>query len=113
MEKVGAREADDVVLGVLYKFVFVIFRLFVFELADAALIVTRFLVSQDELKKREEGKRNMCVYFFVSFLLLFHVKGKEIVDRLVEEMIFLDGISLMQLDCVYSCHEGDAVFISL
>lgn len=106
MKKVGAWQADNVLIWLLDQFIFIIFRLLVLELADAALVMLRFLISEQKLEFREESEGNVSVDSFISSLLLLHIEGEQVADFFVEGIVLSDPIGLVQLDCVHSCPKG-------
>ncbi len=108
-----ARQADNVLGGVFYQLVFVVLGLLVLELADAAFVMVRFLLSQQELEQRKECEWDVGMHFFIAFFFFFHVQSEQVADGFVERMIFFDSISLMQLHSVDTCFECDTIFVLL
>lgn len=88
VEKVGAGEGDDVIFRLEYKFVVVGGRLFVLELADAALVVLWAFALECEFEGGEVRVRHVHVNLLVDFLLFLAEQLKQIFDLLVE-FVFL------------------------
>lgn len=80
-------------------------------MADAAFVVLRLLIPQDELEPGEKSKRDVSVDGFIATFLFFHVEREQTSDLLVEGIVLFDLIGLMQLECVDPCRQGQTIFV--